>query len=91
MAKQKNRKTVHRNGSALQGENDGNKTPATVWINIRGTRRQGDSDGKLSTILDCMVKEGIIRDDSVRFVNPPIPTFEKAESPGIDILILEDE
>ena len=90
MAKQKNRKTVHCNGSALQGENDGNKTPATVWINIRGTRRQGDADGKVATVLDCLVREAIVADDSVRFIDQLITTFEKAESPGVDILILED-
>ena len=91
MEKPKNRETVHSNGSKKKSDNAGDKTPATIWINIRGTRRQGDADGKLATILDCATAEGIIPDDSVKFLDRVFTTFEKSREPGIDIIIVEEE
>ena len=90
MEKSKNRKTIHSNRSSVQSNNAGNKTPATVWINIRGTNRRGDLDGKIATVLDCLVDEGIITDDRVSEVDRTLSTFEKRKIPGIDIVIMEE-
>ena len=91
MEKPKNRKTIHRNGPGLQGNDDRDKTPATIWINIRGTNRRGDLDGKLATVLDCLVCEHILKDDRLTVLDTILTTFEKTKEPGIDIVILEEE
>jgi len=89
MEKEK-RQTIYSNQPGLQSNNAGNKAPATIWINVRGTRIQGDLDGKIATVLDCLVEEKIIYDDSVRYINSIYATFNKSEEPGIDIIIIED-
>ena len=91
MEKKRQPKAIHRDKSKIQGNNAGNKTPATIWINVRGTRKQGDLDGKVSTILDCLVDERIIPDDSVKILNRTITTFEKTKTAGIDIVIIEEK
>lgn len=90
MEKIRHRKTIHSNKSSVQGNDAGNKTPATIWINIRGTRRGGDLDGKIATVLDCIVDEKIITDDNVSQVDRTLSTFEKVKQPGIDIVIVEE-
>ena len=90
MEKAKNIKTIHSNKFKIQSNHARNKAPASIWINIRGTKRMGDLDGKIATVLDCLVDEKVIPDDRVRCIDLIFATFEKTKSPGIDILILED-
>ena len=89
MAKSKDRETVHSNRSAVQGDNERNKTPATVWINIRGTNKRGDLDGKLATVLDCLVCEHILEDDRLTILDTILTTFEISKKSGVDVVIIE--
>jgi len=91
MEKKRQQKAIHSNKPTVQSDDAGNKTPATVWINIRGTSRRGDLDGKLSTVLDCLVSENIIPDDRVSEVDKTVTTFQKTKTAGIDIVIIEEK
>lgn len=83
--------TIYRNQRKIQGNDARNKTPAAIWINIRGIKRMGDLDGKIATVLDSLVDEKIIPDDRVGCLDRIFATFEKKNQAGIDILILEDK
>ena len=39
-----------------------------VWVNSDGKGRLADPDGMLATIMDCLVKSGVLADDSPRYV-----------------------
>ena len=90
MEKTKDIKTIYSNQLKIQSNYARNKSPAAVWINIRGTKRMGDLDGKIATVLDCLVDEKIIPDDRVGCLDRIFATFEKKKQAGIDVLILED-
>ena len=85
----KNKKTVSSDKSRVQKRDAGNKTKIAIFINVRGTNNRGDLDGKINTILDCLVAERIIADDRTSVLQNTVSTFQKSKQAGIDIIILE--
>ena len=90
MEKKRQQKAIHSDKSSVQKHDAGDHAPIEIWFNIRGTNRRGDLDGRLSTTLDCLVSEKIIQDDRLTIVDRIHIVFERSETPGIDIVIVEE-
>jgi hypothetical protein len=85
------RNSVHSNKRKIQSKHAGDDAKVKVLINVRGKRAAGDVDGKISTVLDCMVAAGLIVDDRVTIINRGTQGFERAKVSGVDIILLEEE
>lgn len=97
------RKRIAKNVSAFKkgNERDRLKRPkkderngrATIFLVIRvSDRRRRDLDNMVSTILDTMVKTGVVDDDSVQKIgseNTKVAFVPKGQE-GFDLMILEE-
>jgi Holliday junction resolvase RusA-like endonuclease len=50
-------------------------------------KRNRDLDGMTATVMDCLVKAGILQDDSIKYVNRLEIGFIYTEKPGFEVLI----
>lgn len=85
-------------GDAVRGEGregtdagDHRRTPAAVFVLLGlPNRRRRDLDGALATVMDCLVKAGLLTDDSIKHAAPVWIGWHL--TPGrslLDILIVE--
>lgn len=81
------RKVVHRSKSKSENTGVGE---AIIVVNFRvSDRNRRDMDNMLSTVLDSIVRLGLIPDDSICEVGRTIITSEISDQPGFDLLIIK--
>lgn len=86
---QKEWQDVHSNESEEKEYNARNSEAIVITeIRVKDNRRR-DVDGMVATILDCLVRANILKDDSIGEVDSIIAHASKTTKSGFKVVLLE--
>lgn len=82
----------NRSGQAEENEGIDRQTQSFIFgIFGFSNMRRRDIDGAASTLLDCIVRAGIIKDDSLDFIQSESFTGIRGKRDFVEIIIIEKE
>jgi Holliday junction resolvase RusA-like endonuclease len=82
------------NRSSQAEENEGtDRQTQSVILGVFGfsNRRCRDIDGTLATLFDCLIRAGILKDDSLDFIQAESFTGIRGKRDFVEIIIIERE
>lgn len=92
---QKKRNKLHndRSGKAEKNGHIDSEAFQSVILGIFGfaNRRRRDIDGCTATLFDCLVRAGIVKDDSLDFIQGSSFTAVKGKRDFVQIIIIDKE
>jgi Holliday junction resolvase RusA-like endonuclease len=91
----KNKRSVDADNRSSKAEEDegADRQTQSIILGVFGfsNRRRRDIDGTLATLLDCLVRAGIFKDDSLDFIQAESFTGIRGKRDFVEIIIIERE
>jgi Holliday junction resolvase RusA-like endonuclease len=90
-----NKRPVDADNRSSQAEEDegADRQTQSVILGVFGfsNRRCRDIDGTLATLFDCLIRAGILKDDSLDFIQAESFTGIRGKRDFVEIIIIERE